>query len=75
VTTSNANADADVDFRVWRAGTLILNAEAFPPPVTETGQFNAVAGTTYVLDVYDCSNGCADPGTIAGDYTLTVTIN
>jgi hypothetical protein len=36
---------------------------------------------TYVLDVYDCANGCVPPppgdppnGT-AGDYALTVTIN
>jgi hypothetical protein len=59
---------------VWRAGTLVLNAEEFPPPVTETGTFSAVAGTTYILDVYDCANGCFAQGT-PGDYTLTVTIN
>jgi hypothetical protein len=74
VTTTNANADADVDFRVWRAGSIELNAEDFPPPVAETGQFTAISGTTYVIDVYDCANGCSGQGT-PGDYTLTVTIN
>ena len=34
-----------------------------------------VAGTTYVLDVYDCANGCAGMQGVAGDYDLTVTIN
>ena len=34
-----------------------------------------VAGTTYVLDVHDCANGCAGMQGVAGDYNLTVTIN
>jgi hypothetical protein len=74
VTTSNSDPQADPDFRVWRAGALVLNAESADPQ-EEEGSFNAVAGTTYVLDVYDCANGCGSPQGTPGEYNLTVTIN
>jgi hypothetical protein len=73
VTTSNPSATADPDFLVWRAGTLVLVAESADPQ-TETGSFNAVAGTTYVIDAYDCANGCFGAQGTPGDYTLTITI-
>jgi hypothetical protein len=49
-----------------------------PPAVNESATFQASAGD-YVVDVYDCANGCDTPedapeGT-PGDYNLTVTIN
>ena len=72
VTTSNANPDSDPDFLVWRAGTLMLAAESADFQIEEDS-FSAVAGTTYVIDVYDCANGCFGQGT-PGDYTLTISI-
>jgi hypothetical protein len=44
---------------------------------SETATGILLPAATYVLDVYDCANGCdTDPpeGT-PGDYALTVTIN
>ncbi|MEO8064352.1 MAG: hypothetical protein ABI821_16575 [Pseudomonadota bacterium] len=82
VTTSNPNANADPDFQLFRKG---VNQIAFPG-----GQGSSVGVETfpitlqpgiYVLDVYDCANGCLppDPGDPSngtpGDYALTVTIN
>ena len=82
LTTSNPNADADPDFQLFRNGASVI---AFPGGQgstvgTETFQIT-LQPATYVLDVYDCANGCPPPepgdpsnGT-AGDYALTVTIN
>ena len=39
----------------------------------EVESFTATAGT-YIIDAYDCANGCGDQGT-PGDYLITVTIN
>ncbi len=33
------------------------------------------AGQTYIIDAYDCANGCDDTSGTPGDYNLTVTIN
>jgi len=59
---------------VFRAGTPVLNEED-PPPQPETGSLTVAANTTYVLDVYDCANGCDTVQGTAGDFSLTVTIN
>jgi hypothetical protein len=73
VTTSNATADADPDFVVWRAGSVVNIGQDFGPAEAET--FQVVAGQTYIIDAYECANGCdGDQGT-PGDYTLTVTVN
>jgi hypothetical protein len=73
-TSSNANTP-DIDFRVFRFAGDFSRLGVDPPsenPEVET--FTAAAGD-YVLDVYDCANGCdAEQGT-AGDYDLTVTVN
>jgi hypothetical protein len=71
--SSNTN-NADPDFRMQRAGTFVLIRED-PPPQPETGTVSVTAGTTYVLDVYDCANGCSGEQGVAGDYNLSVTIN
>jgi hypothetical protein len=71
--SSNPN-NADPDFRVYRAGTIVLDATA-PPPQPEVGQLNVVANTTYIIDAYDCANGCSTEQGTAGDYALTLTIN
>jgi hypothetical protein len=74
VTASSSNPNnPDTDFRVFRSGTFVISAEAGPAP-SETATFNAPAGD-YVIDVYDCANGCnAEEGT-PGDYNLTITVN
>lgn len=76
LTTSNPNTgSADPDFLIWSEGELV-GAAAGPP----NGQRNEVAsgpvtlGTEYILDVYDCANGCSDIEGIPGDYDLTVLI-
>ena len=71
--SSNPN-NADPDFTMQRAGTYVLVAED-PPPQPQTGTVSVSAGTTYVLDVHDCANGCPGKQGVAGDYNLTVTIN
>jgi hypothetical protein len=78
LTTSNPAADADPDFVLFRNGVSLLPFPAGQSgdPGIETTQIN-LQPATYVLDVYDCANGCeSNPveGT-PGDYALTVTIN
>jgi hypothetical protein len=87
LTTSNADVDpnaADPDYLVFGNGVLLaahVSAPQNEPPQTETGTFNGTAGMTYIIDAYDCSNGCAraapdfPPQGTPGDYDLTVTIN
>jgi hypothetical protein len=74
LTSSNTN-NADPDFTMQRAGTYVAIGRDDPPqPETET--VNVTANTTYVLDVYDCGNGCLkNDGNVAGDYDLSVSIN
>jgi hypothetical protein len=74
VTTSNADVNADPEFLVQRAGTYVL-IEEDPPPQPETGATNFIGGTTYVLEAYDCANGCNTQQGTPGNYNLTVTIN
>jgi hypothetical protein len=71
LSSSNTNTP-DPDFTIWRAGAFV-RAGVDPPQAVETESFSATAGT-YVIDAYDCANGCnAEEGT-PGDYDLTVTI-
>jgi hypothetical protein len=71
--SSNPNS-ADPDFWIYEAGVARLGEED-PPPQPETGTFTGIAGHTYLLDVYDCANGCSGQQGVAGDYNLTITIN
>jgi hypothetical protein len=77
LTTSNPDPAADPDFVVYARGARVVTATS-PPTAgskTQLGTLtNATAGRTYILDVYDCANGCQEQGT-PGDYDLTVTIN
>jgi hypothetical protein len=90
LSTSNAATDRDPDFSVYRSGVevtytsvngVVDDGESSPAQFPETATFNGVAGTTYIIDAYDCSNGCvANPPDLPiqgtqGDYNLTVTIN
>jgi hypothetical protein len=79
MTSTNSN-NADPDFVIYHDGAQLLPAAPDNddgedgPPQPEMGRFNFTAGTTYVLDVYDCANGCSTIQGVAGDYDLTVTI-
>jgi hypothetical protein len=78
VTTGNISTDADPDFRLFRNGVEQLMFPQGQSGDVGTETFSlTLQPSTYVLDVYDCANGCdSDPpeGT-PGDYPLTVTIN
>jgi hypothetical protein len=76
LTSSNANADRDPDFIVINQGNAIALGWD-PPAATETEAVNLQAGQTYIIDAYECSNGCRPdpPQGTPGDYNLTVTIN
>ena len=78
VTSSNPDINADPDFVVYGNGAAIdfLEGQDGPPqPQPETGFFSNVPAGTYVIDVYDCANGCNDEEGAPGDYDLTVTVN
>jgi hypothetical protein len=72
--TSNAT-DNDPDFILWRAGGAFENAGTDPPPGPETLAIQDLPAGNYLLDVYDCANGCDTEQGSSGDYTLTLTIN
>ena len=74
ITASSSNTSTpDTDFRVFRNGSLVV-AATNPPAPNESATFQASAGN-YVVDVYDCANGCDTAEGTPGDYILTVTIN
>lgn len=77
VTVSTSNPDVgnrDPDFLVWKEGELFALGFDGPGEFPETETFNAEAGT-YLIDAYDCANGCAPPEGASGDYDLTVTVS
>lgn len=74
VSTSNPDvANRDPDFLVYRSGDLVALGFDGPDEFPETETFNAPAGT-YLIDAYDCANGCNPPEGNSGDYDLTVTV-
>lgn len=75
MTTSNVAGDRDPDFLVRRAGALVAAGTNSSAEYPETETFNVTAGSTYIIDAYDCANGCSEPSGTPGDYNLTVTIN
>jgi hypothetical protein len=75
ITLSSSNPNnSDPDFLVWRAGTFI-RAGIKGPPGPEVETINNLPAGSYLIDVYDCANGCNPAEGSAGDYDLTVTIN
>jgi hypothetical protein len=74
--TSNAAANRDPDFYVYRSGIPVAGGTDSFNEFPEREVFSVTGGSTYIIDVYDCANGCGpdEPGT-QGDYDLTVTIN
>jgi hypothetical protein len=77
--SSNPSATKDPDFIVWRAGQGIRAGTSGPSEIPETETINNLAAGEYLIDLYDCANGCnpTEPadGAGSGDYDLTVTIN
>jgi len=72
--SSNPDVNADPDFLVYRNGAFVddsFNA----PPQPEVDTINNAAAGDYLIDVYDCANGCNPPEGTSGDYDITVTVN
>jgi hypothetical protein len=74
VNSSNAAADKDPDFLLFRNGVFVGSGED-STQVPEVETFPNSAAGTYVIDVYDCANGCTTDQGTRGDYDLTVTVN
>jgi hypothetical protein len=78
--TSNMATDRDPDFLVWTASSLltripVANGTEGSTEYPETETFAVTAGQTYLIEAYDCANGCDAALGTPGDYNLTVTIN
>jgi hypothetical protein len=75
ITVNSSNtANPDPDFFVYRNGAF-LDAGIDPPPQPEVETITNAAAGNYLIDVYDCANGCADEEGTPGDYDITVTVN
>jgi hypothetical protein len=64
----------DPDMYVFRQGDFISQLSGEVAGNENTGPYNAPAGT-YILDVYECANGCSGNQGTPGSYNLTVTVN
>jgi hypothetical protein len=75
--SNNPSAQRDVDFLVYRASPFALYRPATSGPSLsgETLTDMPTAAAEYLIDVYDCSNGCDPAEGTSGNYDLTVTIN
>jgi hypothetical protein len=73
-TSSNPN-NADPDFDVFRDGGTFVISGADGPPQPETETINNAPAGDYLIDVYDCANGCGGEQGTPGDYDITVTVN
>jgi hypothetical protein len=78
--TSNVATDRDPDFLVWTASNLltripVADGREGSAEYPETETFAVTAGQTYLIEAYDCANGCDDESGTPGDYNLTATIN
>ncbi len=75
ITVSSSNtANPDPDFFVYRDGAFAaLGLD--PPPQPEVETISPAPAGNYLIDVYDCANGCADEEGTPGDYDITVTVN
>jgi hypothetical protein len=73
--TSNTASDRDPDFLIWNNGVIVWGGTNGSTEHPETETFVVTAGQTYIIDAYDCANGCVDEDGTAGDYNLTATIN
>jgi hypothetical protein len=72
--SSSNTANPDPDFLVYRNGAFVAEASDPPAAVQSKTITNAAAGD-YLIDAYDCANGCNPSEGTPGNYDLTVTIN
>jgi hypothetical protein len=75
VSTSNPDSERDPDFLLYRDGELVWSGEDDFTEFPEVEQYVNAQPGTYVIDVYDCANGCGAELGVPGDYDLTVTVN
>jgi hypothetical protein len=73
VATSNPATTADPDFLLFENGVLVTSAEGSTVGSETTSL--TLQPATYVIDAYDCANGCSSTEGTPGNYQLTVTIN
>jgi hypothetical protein len=75
-TSTSALATRDVDFLVYRSSPfgLARPATSGGPAASEATTMPVAGGAEYLIDVYDCANGCDPAEGTPGDYDLTVTI-
>jgi hypothetical protein len=74
-TSTSSLATRDVDFLVYRATPFALYRSATSgPAASETLTNMPTAAADYLIDVYDCANGCDPAEGTPGSYDLTVTI-
>jgi hypothetical protein len=64
----------DPDMFVYRQGDFVSQLSGEVVGNENTGPYNAPAGT-YILDVYECANGCTGAQGTPGPYNLTITVN
>ena len=75
-TSNSPLATRDVDFLVYRASPFAFYRSAQSGPAASEILSNMpTAAGDYLIDVYDCANGCDPAEGTPGVYDLTVTIN
>jgi len=71
---STSTLPHDVDFVVYRSVPFAFYRSATDPPAATEVLTMPTANAEYLIDVYDCANGCDPSEGTPGDYDLTVTI-
>lgn len=74
-TSTNPASTRDVDFFVYRANPFGYWRSATSPPAASEVLTFPTAAAEYLIDAYDCANGCEPSEGTPGAYDLTVTIN
>jgi K319-like protein len=64
----------DIDFIVYRSVPFDFWRSAVDPPAATEVLTMPTAAAEYLIDVYDCANGCDPSEGTPGDFDLTVTI-
>jgi len=74
-TSTSPLATRDVDFIVYRSTPFgFVRSGQDGPAASESETFATAATSEYLIDVYDCGNGCDTAEGPHGDYDITVTI-
>jgi hypothetical protein len=76
-TSTSPLATRDVDFLVYRASPFALYRTAISGPAASEVLSNMpiAPNAEYLIDVYDCANGCDPAEGTPGNYDLTVTVS